>query len=234
MRADEKYIYKTYLMKNPAQINIDGNLSDWGELKVNVQSLDNGCVRAGNEIFQRPSSSSDLSANFRCFADLDNFYVAVVVKDDKLVFGRHKFGAAHLDDSVEVYFCGNPAFRKSTEYDSNDAEIRFSKNKKEKTYLEGMGLFHGVLFMYPGLWESLGIEAAIKETPEGYAAELKVPRYVFVPFPLEKGSRIGFNVMVNDDDTGKRDNKISWTEDFYDESWKTTRYFGILLIEEVR
>jgi len=233
--ADAKdYVYKATLLRGPAPIRIDGDLSDWEGLGARIEPIGNVCISAGRPL-SPPSDSSDLSGSFRCVVDPENFYIAVKVRDDRLVFGEGKFGQAHEDDAVEVYFDGDLApkeYKKGVcDYDANDAEVRFSKGKDGKVHLEGMGLFGDRLFMFPGLWESLGMEAAIKEHPWGYTAELKVPKIVFVAVPLRPGVEVGFQVMVNDDDDGgRRDSKISWTEDLNDESWYTTKYFGRLVI----
>lgn len=233
--VEKSYAYKAVFLQRPASIVIDGDLSDWENLDVEVQVVGNFCSPGRSGKFSKPSDSADLSANFRCLADLRNFYVAVEVRDDTLIFGEESFGEAHEDDSVEVYFdgdCAQHVSRKGkSDYDANDAEIRFSVGKEGKTRLEGMGLFGGRLVMLPGLWESLGIRAAIKRNPGGYTAELKVPKIVFVSVPLYPGGQIGFNVMVNDDDDGgKRDSKVSWTADLLDQSWLTTKHFGRLLL----
>ena len=205
-------------------------------------SLDNICQPLGKKKLTLPSSEADLSAHFRCVADPENFYVAVAVTDDRLVFGEPVFGAAYNDDSVEIYFDGGLEKHSylegsldttSTDYDANDAELRFSLDSSGGVRLEGMGLFGDGLMMLPGLWESLGITAAIRKAPSGYTAELKVPKLVFVSAPLRFGVQIGFNVMVNDDDNGgPRDSKVSWTADLLDQSWFTTKYFGRLLLVE--
>lgn len=235
--ARGEMVYRTYLLPEKAPIRVDGDLSDWEGLGLQTKPISN--VVLTSDIPYPPSNRADLSGEFMVVADRDNFWVAVSVRDDKRIWGEEKYGSAHEDDAVEVYFDGDLAshtYKKgSCDYDANDAEIRFSKGRDGKIVLEGMGLFGGRLFMFPGLWESLGIMAAIKENPKGYTAELQVPKGVFVPFPLRVGSQIGFNVMVNDDDDGgRRDSKISWTADLKDESWQTTRYFGRLLIGERR
>ena len=61
----------------------------------------------GRERLHPPSDISDLSGNFRCI----NFYIAVKVRDDRLVFGGEKFGRSHEDDAVEIYFDGDLAPR---------------------------------------------------------------------------------------------------------------------------
>lgn len=243
------YVCRAVLFREAAPIRIDGDLSDWATFDAPGYSLDNVCVTPGEKLGP-PSSDADLSASFRCVADPENFYVAVHVMDDSLVFGEEAFHGTHRDDSVEVYFDGDASMRgliggddlrrRSLEqagdywaYDANDAEIRCSRGKDGKARLEGMGLFGDRLFDFPGLWESLGIEAAIRDVPGGYSAELKVPKDVFVAVPLRPGVEVGFQVMVNDDDSGgNRDSKISWTADGDDTSWRSTRYFGRLKIQK--
>jgi len=237
--VEAQEIYRTVLVEDGLSITIDGDLSDWRGLEVKAQELKYICTYAGRKL-SPPTSATDLSANFRCVLDKDNIYVAVEVFDDKIVFGEEEFGSAHNDDAVEVYFDGDLVVHKQptegTDYDVNDAEVRFSKRKDGTVVLEGMGLFGDRLIMLPGLWESLGIEAAIKENPKGYTAELKVPKIVFIAPPLTVGGKFGFNVMVNDDDDGgDRDSKISWTPDLKDESWYTTRYFGrVVIVKSLR
>lgn len=231
------YVYHAVLLDEPAPIRIDGDLSDWEGLEAKIEPIGNVCTSA-EKGFILPSDISDLSGNFRCIVDPEGFYIAVEVKDDRLVFGEERFGATHNDDSIEIYFDGDLAPKEYEEgvmdYDANDAQIRLSLDKDGGACLEGNALFGDGLFMFPGLWESLGIEGAIKEQAWGYTAELKIPKIVFVAVPLRPGVEIGFQVMVNDDDDGGgRDSKISWTDDLNDESWRTTRYFGKILIEKI-
>ncbi|MCD6336543.1 MAG: hypothetical protein J7M27_14690 [Candidatus Latescibacteria bacterium] len=234
--------YVTRIINAPVSIVIDGDLSDWEGIEVPEEPLRHRCISAGKkgEKIAPPSSDADLSARFRCFVHKDTFYVAVSVSDDVLVFGEEPFGGRWQDDSVEIYFDGDLSVRQweygsdyseASNYDRNDAEIRIAKDRRGIVHLEGMGLFGDRLIMLPGLWESLGIVAAIRENARGYTAELKVPKGIFVSTPLRLGAEIGFNVMINDDDDGeKRDHKISWTPDRYDQSWHNTAMFGTLII----
>ncbi|HID95488.1 MAG TPA: hypothetical protein EYP53_05455 [Candidatus Latescibacteria bacterium] len=234
--ADTSYTYKAVFLERKAPIVINGDLSDWEGLGVEAKPLKNICTYGGGRRLSPPINQMDLSASFGCFADPDNFYVAVVVRDDKVIMGEEPFGRTHHDDSVEIYFDGDLVRRHQregqTDYDANDAQIRCTKDKHGKVVLEGTGLFGGRLFIFPGLWESLGIVAAIKTSSMGYIVEMKVPKGVFVSVPLGVGVNIGFNVMVNDDDDGgNRDSKISWTADLSDKSYMSTRHFGSLKID---
>ncbi|MCK5525703.1 MAG: hypothetical protein KAJ05_01045 [Candidatus Latescibacteria bacterium] len=244
--AEPPNAYVTRIINAPVSIAIDGDLSDWEGIEVPEEPLRNRCISAGEkgQKFVLLSGDADLSASLRCFVHEDIFYIAVSVTDDLLVFGEEQFGSRWQDDSVEIYFDGDLAVRQweygsdhsetphTSNYDRNDAEIRIAKDRQGMVHLEGMGLFGDRLMMLPGLWESLGIVAAIRENARGYTAELKVPKGVFVSTPLRFGAEIGFNVMINDDDDGEeRDHKISWTSDPSDKSWHNTAMFGTLVIQ---
>lgn len=244
--TEPSHSYVTRLITPPVPITIDGDLSDWKGIEIPEAALRQVCISPGKNAkkFAPLSGNKDLSASFRCFVHKDTFYIAISVTDDSLVFGEGKFEEMYKDDSVEIYFDGDLAVRQSggtaehiqrsltSNYDQNDAEIRFSKDCQGVVHLEGMGLFGDRLMMLPGLWESLGIVAAIKENHLGYTAELKVPKGIFISKPLRFGAKVGFNIMINDDDDrGERDSKISWTPDPYDRSWLTTDIFGELIIQ---
>ena len=240
--------YVAKVINTSVSITIDGELSDWEGIDAPAETLRNVCIsaREKGKKFKPPTGDKDLSASFRCFVHQDIFYIAVSVNDDVLVFGEEKFGDGHQDDSVEIYFDGDLAVRQSQntalydhnshrnnyEYDKNDGQIRLSMDRQNKVHLGGVGLFGNQLMILPGLWESLGIVAAIQENATGYTAELKVPKGAFVSAPLQFGVTVGFNVMINDDDNGgNRDSKISWSPDLYDQSWFRTEMFGKLIIQ---
>jgi len=239
--AEEVYIYKTVLMRPEAPITVDGDLSDWEEFDVRAQAMENLVVGVAG--LYEPSDSTDLSGNFRCILDRDNIYLAIVVHDDTLVFGEEDFGKYWNDDSVEIYLDGDlvpPSEKKGFvradgwdyDYDANDAQIRISKDSTGKVVMDGFGMFGQRPLPLPGLWESLWIVAAFKETPGGYTVEVKIPKIVFISTPFKVGIEIGLGVMVyDDDDGGGADSKISWTADPESIAWKSTEPFGRLLIE---
>jgi len=239
-----QWVYDTVLIQPKAPIVIDGDLSDWRGLDVKAQPMENFIT--GIKGLQKPSGKEDLSGDFRCVVDPDNIYVAIRVRDDKIIFGEEEFGLYWHDDSVEIYLDGDlvpPSEKKEIpnpdlipwDYDVNDAQIRISMDQARNIVMDGASLFDQRLVQLPGLWESLGVVAAIKENSSGYTVEVKIPQQAFIPILLEKGSQIGFGVMVYDDDDGGRaDSKISWTQDPDSISWKSTRHLGRLRIQRVQ
>lgn len=97
-----------------------------------------------------------------------------------------EFGLYWHHDLVEIYLDGDltpPAQKEVSdpnlipwEYDVNDAQIRISKDKAGNIVMDGTSLFNQRLVQLPGLWESLGVVAAIKENPSGYTVEVKTSR----------------------------------------------------------
>ena len=223
-------LYHTFLVPDGGFLTIDGDFSDWRKLPLVPQSIQNVVIRKG--IPERPESGTDLSGNFRCFVDKDNLYIAVEVFDDEVVFGRAGFGESHKDDSVEIFIDGDPEPANETGYDFNDGQIRISEDKEGRIRLEGMALFGKRLMILPGLWECLGVVAAIKQHPKGYNVEVKIPKLAFISSPMQVGSRFGLNVTITDNDGRGPESKLSWSSDPYDMSWMSTRFIGHVQVEK--
>lgn len=226
----QTFLYHTFLAPDGGFITIDGDLSDWRKLSLVPQAIQNVIIR--KRIPERPENGADLSGNFRCFVDKDNLYVAVEVFDDKVVFGRTEFGESHKDDSVEIFIDGDPEPATETGYDFNDGQIRISQDKRGRVRLEGIALFGRKLMILPGLWECLGVVAAVKRHPKGYKVEVKIPKLVFISSPMQVGSRFGLNVTITDNDGHGPESKLSWSSDPYDMSWMSTRFIGHVQVEK--
>ena len=98
--------------------------------------------------------------------------------------------------------------------------------------MDGEGVFGQRVLQLPGLWESLGIVAALKENPGGYTVEVKIPKITFVSTPFRVDSEFGLDVQAyDDDDGGSPDHNISWTEDPESKRWRTTEGIGRVRIE---
>ncbi len=174
------------------------------------------------ESLTRPTSSNDLSGNFRAMWDEDNLYLLVEVTDDTLVNDTSpnewvivKSGSNVLpwwfDDCVEVYIDADNS--KDEQYDDGDAQYHFDWDRKNPT----MDRYnHG---------RTENIEFATVTTKNGYRVEIKFPWVTLGVKPV-MGMIIGLDVQVNDDDNGgERDSKISW-HGKDDTAWENPRVFG--------
>jgi hypothetical protein len=139
-----------------------------------------------------PSSSNDLSANYRALWDQDNLYLLVEVTDDVL---RHDSGQWYNSDSVEVYIDDNDA--KAPVPGQNDYQYGFIWDKTSPEMLEAK---------HNG---TNGVQYAIVTTEKGYRVEAKFP-WATLGVKPSAGAKIGLDVQVNDNDTGTRKTKIAW------------------------
>jgi hypothetical protein len=130
--------YATVWVAGTAAVTIDGDLSDWAVLGVPQARLDyvtNNAVSSGSR------DTTDLSATVRCFADANNLYVGVAVRDGTLVFGRRGFNRSWRDDAVLVSFYGGVSLRHlvNHSYEGLDGQLLVSVDEEGRTLIEGGG-----------------------------------------------------------------------------------------------
>jgi len=196
-----------------APIIIDGEFGDWEGNKIEKVNIPVRFHKFGiANVPNPPENDSDLSADFRCFADAQCIYIAVTVKDDTPVFGKEMFGRSHDDDAIEFYFDGDLLNTTSREYDENDFQILVTADNKGKTLINGRAPL--VLQVYPYMWEALGVKAKLKLSNNGYVIEVSVPIKLLGWDAVEADRRMGMNIRVYDDDDGIRlDSVLKWADD---------------------
>ena len=242
--ASGKALYPTLLVEGGAPIRVDGNLSEWEKLKVNPQAISNVIPFPGTKA---PEGPSDLKAKFWCLADEDYLYVAVEVKDDRIVSGGHPYNGRWNEDCVEICFDGDPLHNPvgmaprtgcySEGFARNEGQIRVCLDGS----LEGEGgIFRTTssdfIFeaMPPYSWEALGVMAGVEVEEGGYAVEVGIPKEVLELEKLDVGLSVGLNVRVLDDDDGGRlDHLVDWAGDFDNLSYRSTLNYGVVELKEV-
>jgi tetratricopeptide (TPR) repeat protein len=162
-----------------------------------------------NVFYTPPTSSNDLSASYRALWDHDNLYLLVEVTDDVL---RHDSPADQWweCDSVEVYIDGDNS--KAPAYGPNDYQYAFIWDKTSPQMLESKNN------------RTNDVQYAIVTTEKGYRVEAKFP-WTTLGAKASAGAKIGLDVHVNDNDTGKRKTKISWHAR-EDNAWSNPQLFG--------
>ncbi len=138
--------------------------------------------------------------------DENNIYVFIKVKDNKL---SKKSSNSYEQDSVEVFIDENN--NKSTNYLDDDAQYRLN---------------------YENEFSSRGNAAKIKSKAvvikDGYNVEVKIPLQFIKG---STGTKIGFDLQINDDSgSGQRDSISKWN-DPTNESYRNTSGFGTLVFE---
>ncbi|MFC7142675.1 sugar-binding protein [Halosimplex aquaticum] len=150
----------------------------------------------------------DLGGGWRARWDADALYVHVDVVDDRKSVDSE---AKYNDDAIEVYVDGD--YSNLSSYDgSNDFQIVFPRDAPSVT---------GTLPNDPSL------EMAWSDTEDGYALEAAIPWSALAPEEtIEAGHLLGFDVHVNDDDSGDgRDAKMNWYNE-KDDSWDNPSAFA--------
>jgi|GEM_PF-3222806 len=153
--------------------------------------------------------SPDLAATYRINYDASNLYILVDVTDDVLV--RNGTGATWEDDGVEIYIdFGND---KAGAYGLNDYQYTFNWNSAAIIETK-----HGA---------TGGVALGQANRAGGYIMEISIPWSTIGGVPVA-GTRMGFDVGVNDDDDGgTRDNQLSWNDATFGE-WNNTLLFGTI------
>lgn len=149
------------------------------------------------------TNSSDLSAYFKITRDANNLYVLVDVTDDIL---RNDGTANWQKDGVEIYIDMG--------------------NDKTGTYIANND------FQYSLVWNVNTAQAGItfaqttKAGNLGYIVELSIPWTTLGGMPAMPDF-MGFDVHVEDNDSGTRNGKKAW-KDAADNAWQSTTVLGTL------
>ena len=207
--SEPRPIYTATLVKS-SHIAVDGDLTEWSLLESPKSAL-KARMRDVFTFETKNEGDTDLSGDFRVFADSEYIYVAISVVDDKLVFGEEDaFATAWRDDAVFIYLDGDLRDLTNDEYDTNDAIIIVSKDAHRGVKLEGYGGLSAPIAV-PYHWGVLGVKAAVKISDQGYDVEVGIPWSVVGLKIVSEATTIGFGVAVSDDDDGGvRERKIGW------------------------
>ena len=170
------------------------------------------------------ANAAYLSANWKATYDAINLYVLVTVTDQKLVNSN---SAVYNDDGIEIYVDNGNT--KTYSYNSNQFQYAFGWNDtKVNEYIHNATT--GVEFaqtnqgMLPGCKNNC--------TAQGYTMEVKIPWSTLGITNPTQDIFEGFEVMVNDNNTGTRNAKIAWTATT-DNAWQEPSLFGSIILKDV-
>ncbi|MEK3883744.1 sugar-binding protein [Paenibacillus sp. PL2-23] len=189
------------------------------ELKRTLQPLEvDGALDESVWSLDRTARKSVLgvngnTVNFGALWDEDYLYVGVQVFDDAL---WNDSTDSYDDDSVEVFIDAD--HNHGSTYDVNDWHFRKGYNDTA---------------LFERLNERAGVLHASAAIPGGYAVELAIP-WINLGLTAGAGLDFGFDLAVNDDDTGGvREGQLVWSG--IADNYKNTVAFGdaILLSDTV-
>jgi hypothetical protein len=186
---------------------IDGVLDDWGwmpftpvtfnaaDAHVNTNSPRLGPWPAA------PPVDANLSVAFALRWDLANLYVAVRVTDDI----RGILSTAFADsDSIEIYISDN-ATPSGSGAGPNGYQLSFTEDNRLASYRDGMTV------AIPG--GTTIAHATVQGSGGSWTLEVRIP-WTLIGAPSGTAGRIiGFDININDDDSGtQRDRWLVWKD----------------------
>ncbi len=160
------------------------------------------------------NGGQDLAANWQTSWDNNYLHIRVDTIDDRFV---RDSAAPWSDDSIEVFVDADGS--RNSSYDGRndfhfifrwrDDKVNLSQNSPRRP--------------------NIGILQTMNRTSNGYTLEASIPWSTLGVIP-QRGSIIGLEVQVNDDDTGSdRDGKLAWFSRT-DTAWKNPQNFGRMLL----
>ncbi len=167
-----------------------------------------------NVIMGKVNGSKDLAGMWSAHWDDRYLHVRVTINDDRHIRDSQQLWG---DDSIEIYIDADAS--KNTSYDKKNDFHLIYRLHDQKISLGKFSPRHGINH----------IRQKMLKTKTGYSLETSIPWATLKTKPVA-GRRIGFDIQVNDDDTGhERDGKMAWNARS-DHSWTNPRLFGELVL----
>jgi uncharacterized protein (DUF362 family) len=191
------YRATTVIRPAPAMV-IDGSLNEWGY--ANRIAADT--VLQVKTPVNNYGGRADCSFNAKFMYDVNNLYMAIAVRDDKMLVNSYTGVDIPKGECVELYLSTNPVQFNTTRnvYDPNyDYCLGFSYS------------FSSIHMLYPNRLLS-GVEIAKNTVADGFVMEIKIPWSNFSNFQITRYRELGINVAVLDwDDNAAMHNKVMWS-----------------------
>jgi tetratricopeptide (TPR) repeat protein len=228
----------TVFVDGSAPIVMDGSLDDWVNIPAQEVPVTNPFENAitSTKVFS-DNETGEYPFSFKCFADKDFVYFALIMKDDKVILERHGFGYGPLEDSAALFFDGDCLDTSKRYYDSNDGMLRVAGSPLSgSNYIEGLvPYFYPV--QIPFFWEARGVKSGFGITMNGYVTELALPASLLGWDSINAGKQMGANVTVLDldrhSDEEKPDNGFIWAPDPLHTIYYSTSSFNRIVFSKV-
>jgi beta-mannanase len=206
-----------YVGKAPEAVKLNGSLRDFKACQPIVMA-DASYFKEGLT-WGGPKA---LSGKIYLMYDKEYLYLAADVTDRLPLMNSRERGDIWNGDAIELVF--------TTDQGADPKRESFGRND----YQVGFGTGNGK-DVKPSIWNwqrrrsPTGSEIFVKraDKPLGYIMEAKVPWSFFGSFVPEAGSKIGFDIALDDADrTGERERQLIWNGDYY--FYKDPSVWGVL------
>ena len=215
--SPERLVKKVVSASRAAGVKIDGKLNEWKNctpiVMKDVSYFKEGLNWGG---------IADLSGKVYLMWDENNLYLAADVTDRIPLVNKKERGDIWNGDAIEVVMSTNPgADPKRESFAMGDYQIGFGTGDGKQNK--------------PTIWNwqrrrtPAGSEISVKrvDKPLGHIIEARIPWSFFGTFVPSPGTRVGFDVALDDADyTGERERQFIWNGDFY--FYKDPSVWGIL------
>jgi hypothetical protein len=176
-------------------VSVDGDLEDWGSVR-SIALDQSGMALVGGGQWSGPD---DLGATVQALYDGTDLYVALAVRDDSVL--ANTASPVWDGDGIELYVNSPDPW-----------DVAFA------SFAGGGEFWLGVAYSpSPQVWDVgrdqaiAAAEVALADTTDGYVIEMRVPWAALGGFQALENRQIGFDLGLNDDDTGGgRQTWLSW------------------------
>jgi len=176
---------------------IDGDLSDW-KLNAMIPAV----LDAAEQLYTGQASwdgPGDCSGEFYVMWDEENIYMAVVVKDDRVVMTKTG-GDIWNADAIEIFFSTTDAV--AAHVATTHYQYGFNANNQRWNWCNMDGT---------GAREPAYLEIASSRTPDGYICEASIPYGEMLSLDFSVGNAIGFHPVIDDTEATDREIQMTWT-----------------------
>jgi len=197
-------------------VGIDGKLNDW-----QLGFLEPAVLDTKEQIYSgvAPGADSwdgvkDLSGSFYTLWDDKNIYIAVVVKDDKLVLNKAADTIWNAD-CIEIFF--SVPFKAATT-GTEHYQYGFNADNQRWNWCNMEGA---------GQKEPNYLKIASSETADGYICEASIEHKQMKSLEFKAGNTLGYHIVLDDTDASDREIQMTWTSL---EAHNQTNGYGYLIL----
>ncbi|HVN67281.1 MAG TPA: sugar-binding protein, partial [Candidatus Sulfotelmatobacter sp.] len=215
--SPEKTVKRTAVAVKTGGVKIDGKLDDWSNA-LPIVMKDSSFFKEG----LKWDGPADLSGDVYLMWDEQNLYLAAAVTDKIPLVNTKERQDIWNGDGVEMVISTDPG--------SNPKRESFARSDFQVGFSSGDGKSNkATIWNWQRHRTPAGSEIVVKrsERPLGYVIEAKIPWAFFGSFVPSAGTKVSFDVALDDADfSGEREKQFIWNGDYL--FYKDPSVWGVL------